>query len=233
MLINQQTNKKKVMERLTLTIGTQQLFGTCVDALSDLLGDRAVKEGAADGARFSRDFADGQHYCLRLILLPRKSKPNTSSGPKTKHQRFKSFLLFFCRLIPTAFLRRLFRACAPTPSSIKGVFKIIDGLVEQTRDHPSPDLSKVDSENETLLDHMRRSGCSDDLLREESLNILLAATDTTSSLLTSCIYELAGRDHLWNQLRDEASTLPDPTQITLEQIRQLKFLRAIVNETLR
>ncbi|KAH9818293.1 cytochrome P450 [Melampsora americana] len=110
----------------------------------------------------------------------------------------------------------------------------IDVLIENAvKERPMPDISDDQQEPENLLDQMRASGCSDHLLRHELVNLLLASRDTTSSLLTSCIYELAGRDQLWNQLQSESSHLAQTSIISLDQINQCKLLRAVINETLR
>lgn len=228
-----------VFARFTLTVGTQHLLGTCIDSLNDLLADRPVESGGIDTARFAKDFADAQDHCLRLVLLPCESlKYRTSPW---MYATLKELLWGLFHHL--ALIRRL--AVLYKPKSIKGVFEVIDSLVAKSQQattiSSSTESKPVDHEihdqkdqPENLLDHLRRSECSANQLRHESLNILLAARDTTASLLTSCIYELAGRDQIWNRLQSEASAgLPDPSQITLEQIRQLKYLRAVINETLR
>lgn len=135
-------------------------------------------------------------------------------------------------LLPS-FLRRSIQAFLMPNKAIKSVFEVVDSLIAEKEKSDVTKHLAEDQDEQDLLDHLRRSGCSAELVRFELLNILIAARDTTSSLLTSCIYELAGRDELWNQLRTEVAELDKFTCITLEQVSHLKLLRAVINETLR
>jgi len=64
--------------------------------------------------------------------------------------------------------------------------------------------------------------------------MLLAARDTTSALLTYTVYMFTQHPEILARAREEViETLgPDGTP-TLEDIRKLKYLRAVLNETLR
>lgn len=69
-------------------------------------------------------------------------------------------------------------------------------------------------------------------IRSELLNILLAGRDTTASLLTNVWWVLSKRPDLWTKLQAEIASL-DGAHPTFEQLKDLKFLRALLNETLR
>ncbi|EGG02601.1 cytochrome p450 monooxygenase [Melampsora larici-populina 98AG31] len=125
---------------------------------------------------------------------------------------------------------RLFRKLSPDPST-KRVLAAVDVLIENVAKERS--LSDDQQEPETLLDSIRRSGCSAHLIRHELLNLLIAGRDSLASLLSSCIYELAGQDELWNQLQLESSHLAQMSEISIDQIHQCELLRAVINETLR
>lgn len=112
------------------------------------------------------------------------------------------------------------------------VQELIKGLVVKAESENLTEHAEAEVEFEKLVEHLRRSGASMELTSRASLNVLLAARDTTASLLTSCIYELAGRDELWTKLRDELPAGQD-LSISLEDIQKLKLLRAVINETLR
>ncbi|KAG0142449.1 hypothetical protein CROQUDRAFT_50276 [Cronartium quercuum f. sp. fusiforme G11] len=180
-----------LFSRFTLTVGTQHLFGECVDTLNDLFGDRPSNPESIDAARFSKDFAAAQERCLKMMILPRK---------------------YMTRNIPD--------------KALEGVFEVVNGLVAKTE---GDQIEHEDEHSEYLIQHLRRSGASPDLIRQESLNILLAARDTTASLLTSCIFELAGRHELWSKLKSDIGT----SSISLDELRKLKYLRAVINESLR
>jgi cytochrome P450 len=69
-------------------------------------------------------------------------------------------------------------------------------------------------------------------IRSELLNILLAGRDTTASLLTNIWWILSKRQDLWTKLQTEVASL-EGAHPTFEQLKDLKFLCALVNETLR
>jgi cytochrome P450 len=69
-------------------------------------------------------------------------------------------------------------------------------------------------------------------IRSECLNILLAGRDTTASLLTNVWWILSKRPDLWAKLQAEVASL-DGTHPSFEQLKDLKFLRSLLNETLR
>ena len=78
-------------------------------------------------------------------------------------------------------------------------------------------------------------------IRSELLNILLAGRDTTASLLSNAFHTLARRPDIWQKLREEiTSTLgPDAlsgsraTPPTFAELKEMKYLRALLNESLR
>jgi cytochrome P450 len=66
-------------------------------------------------------------------------------------------------------------------------------------------------------------------LRDQLLNILLAGRDTTAGLLSNLWLELSKRPEIVAQLQAEVATLGD-TRPTFEQIKDLKFLKFVMNE---
>lgn len=69
-------------------------------------------------------------------------------------------------------------------------------------------------------------------IRSELLNILLAGRDTTASLLSNVWWMISRRPDVWNRLREEVATL-NGEQPTYEQLKDLKYVRAVLNESLR
>ncbi|KAG0141972.1 hypothetical protein CROQUDRAFT_50960 [Cronartium quercuum f. sp. fusiforme G11] len=117
--------------------------------------------------------------------------------------------------------------------AIECVLRVIETVVARATDKAFEELSDKYEDPANLLDRLRRSGCSAHLLRHELLNVMLAARDSTTSILTSCLYELARRDQLWGKLRAEVEGLREASFNFLEQVRKLKLLRAVINEALR
>ncbi|EGG02922.1 cytochrome P450 monooxygenase [Melampsora larici-populina 98AG31] len=131
-------------------------------------------------------------------------------------------------LLPSL-LRRAIHAVTMPNKSIKIVTEMVDKLL--SCDQGNTDGGEGQEIN--LVESLRQSGCSPEMLRFELLNVLIAARDTTASLLTSCIYELAGRDELWKRLQMEAAEISTAAGVSLEDLSKLKLLRAVLNETLR
>lgn len=128
------------------------------------------------------------------------------------------------------------------------VRQVVDALVQEASLSLTSDIKSSESDTEkveggiaaeNLLDHLLTSGCSKELVRHECLNILLAARDTTASLLSSCFYELAResarKSEIWKMLKEEVERLGSGIDglLTLDQVREMKYLRALLNETLR
>lgn len=69
-------------------------------------------------------------------------------------------------------------------------------------------------------------------VRSELLNILLAGRDTTASLLSNVWWTLARRPDIFNKVQDEIAFL-DGAAPDYQQIKDMKYLRALLNESLR
>jgi cytochrome P450 len=69
-------------------------------------------------------------------------------------------------------------------------------------------------------------------IRDEVLNILLAGRDTTASLLSNMFFLLAKHPSTWVKLQEEVATLEGRAP-TYEQLRNMKYLKYCLNETLR
>jgi cytochrome P450 len=81
----------------------------------------------------------------------------------------------------------------------------------------------------------RSRGYADPILvRDETLNILLAGRDTTASLLTSTLYALSQNPGVLARLRAEILSVVGPARAPVpDDIRAMKYLRAVLNETMR
>ncbi|KIL57966.1 hypothetical protein M378DRAFT_87149 [Amanita muscaria Koide BX008] len=89
-------------------------------------------------------------------------------------------------------------------------------------------------EGETLLDHLINYSNDQNVLRDETLNILLAGRDTTANSITYAIYMLAEHPQALERLRNEILGVVGPSERpTYEDVKDMKYLRAVINETLR
>ncbi|KAF8918972.1 cytochrome P450 [Mucidula mucida] len=70
-------------------------------------------------------------------------------------------------------------------------------------------------------------------IQDELINILVAGRDTTASLLTFGIYALSRNSEILSKLREEIASVVGRRAPTYDDIRNMKYLRAFLNETLR
>ncbi|KAF8893053.1 cytochrome P450 monooxygenase pc-3 [Infundibulicybe gibba] len=85
-----------------------------------------------------------------------------------------------------------------------------------------------------LLDHLLKHTEDEQVLKDELVNLLVAGRDTTACTLTFGIYMLSEHPHIADKLRAEILGVVGKTQRpTYDDIREMKYLRAFINETLR
>ncbi|EGO30124.1 hypothetical protein SERLADRAFT_431596 [Serpula lacrymans var. lacrymans S7.9] len=89
-------------------------------------------------------------------------------------------------------------------------------------------------DGETLLDHLVNYTEDLKMLKDETLNIMIAGGDTTASTLSFMIYQLSQNPRILDRLREEIINKVGLTdRPTYDDIRDMKYLRAVINETLR
>ncbi|KAF9466774.1 cytochrome P450 monooxygenase CYP63 [Collybia nuda] len=90
------------------------------------------------------------------------------------------------------------------------------------------------TEDKNFLQHLAESTDDPILIRDELLSMLLAARDTTACVLTYITYFMATVPLIATKLRAEVLEHCGPqAPATYERIRDLKYMRAVINETLR
>ncbi|KAL6302781.1 cytochrome P450 monooxygenase [Sparassis latifolia] len=96
------------------------------------------------------------------------------------------------------------------------------------------DSKDIEAPHHTLLDEL--TDVTDDLrvISDETFNILLAGRDTTAGTLTFMTYLLAEHPPVLQRLRAEILAQVGPTRYPdFDDMREMKYLRAVINETLR
>lgn len=120
---------------------------------------------------------------------------------------------------------------------IQAVFDYVDPIVKRAVEaRKAKELSKTGGgdDDETLLEHMTRLTDDPIILRDETLNIMVAGRDTTAALITFAVYMLSEHPHVYDRLRQEVlSTLGSENRPTPVNLHNMKYLRAVLNETLR
>ncbi|KAF5354945.1 hypothetical protein D9756_005644 [Leucocoprinus leucothites] len=115
--------------------------------------------------------------------------------------------------------------------------KVLDGFVQPFiekgfREKETRDGS--DKSSETLLDFLVDKTSDQDVIRDELVNLLVAARDTTSSLLTFSLYMLIEHPDIEKRLRKEIlDKVGYERTPTSEDIREMRYLKAFLNEVLR
>ncbi len=115
----------------------------------------------------------------------------------------------------------------------KVAHELVDTYVQRGLEYrESRDPEKVDSEQGEryiFLHELVKTTKDPVRIRSELLNILLAGRDTTASLLSNTWFVLARRADVWVKLQEEVDQLGGMLP-TLEQIKGMKYLRAVFNE---
>ncbi|KAL1754622.1 cytochrome P450 [Schizophyllum commune] len=123
--------------------------------------------------------------------------------------------------------------------------RVVDEFVNRILDDPAfasagPDMEKQSGatgkpgEDDTLLRHLLNQTQDRQVLTDEIVNLLVAGRDTTSGTLTYGIYKLAEHPDIAKRLRAEVIDKVGPTRRpTYEDIRDMKYMRAFLNEVLR
>lgn len=86
----------------------------------------------------------------------------------------------------------------------------------------------------SFLHHLVQNTTDPVFIGDQLLNMLLAARDTTTATLTFMVYFMALDPEITKKLREEVLKHCGPTDApTIERIRNMKYMRAVINETLR
>lgn len=99
------------------------------------------------------------------------------------------------------------------------------------RDAPSTEKS-TKSGRYIFIDELVQQTHDPVRIRSELLNILLAGRDTTASLLSNVWWTLSKRPDIWKKLQEELAVLAGQPP-SYDQLKEFKYLRAILNESLR
>ncbi|KAJ4467864.1 cytochrome P450 [Lentinula aciculospora] len=209
-----------VVSRFTLDSATEFLFGHDIGTLSDPLpypffhSSHSVSNTSNTpfeqtfSARFSRSFNEAQ----------------TSTAVRVR----------FGDMWP---LRELWQDIPK--EKMKLVHGFLDPIIRQGVQRSrlakeSTAIIDTEKEDETVLDHLIQHTDDPIILRDEIMNLAVAGRDTTASLLTFTVYMLSQHSDVLNKLRSEILSIVGPDRRpTYDDFREMKYLRAVLNETLR
>lgn len=93
--------------------------------------------------------------------------------------------------------------------------------------------AQEDSDDQTLISYLVHHTQDSQIVLDELVNLLVAGRDTTASTLTFSMYMLTQHPDIVRRLREEILNTVGHGRPTFEQIKEMKYLRAFINEILR
>lgn len=95
------------------------------------------------------------------------------------------------------------------------------------------EMSKSDMDF-TFLHSIARSSKNPKTIRDQIMSVLLAGRDTTAATLSWAMYEMSNYPKVWAKLRGEVLDVLGPHGTpTYQTLKDLRYLKNILNETLR
>lgn len=114
------------------------------------------------------------------------------------------------------------------------VDKQVASAIRKQREMPKmgDDTSLAKPKKYVLLHEMAKETQDPFDLRSQILNVFFPARDTAAIAFSNIIFELARHPQIWQELRAEILGI-ESQQITFELLKNLKVVKAVINETLR
>ncbi|EUC55205.1 cytochrome P450 family monooxygenase pc-3 [Rhizoctonia solani AG-3 Rhs1AP] len=202
--------------RFTLDSGTEFLFGQSVRSLEAPL-PYPYEAPNDDSSSFTAAFAGAQDLMMNR-LVSRDLWPWMELFSDHSKEQMKVINSYVTPILK----RKLEEARA----------RGLDSNSKATSEDTDPNGSQ--EAGDTLLDHLIRITDDISVIKDELINILIAARDTTAATLTFAVYILAGNPQIMTKLRDEVlGRLGTSNHPTPNDFKEMKYLRALLNETLR
>ncbi|KAG7443776.1 cytochrome P450 monooxygenase pc-3 [Guyanagaster necrorhizus] len=205
--------------RFTLDSATEFLFGSCVNTLTAALP-----------------------YPQSISIVPAEANDARSLEANEFSEAFFEAQEILSSRLRKGWIWPLFEI---RKDKTEAPMKVVRGFVEpiiqaalkrkESSDsvNEKPEPAAV-GDDETLLDHLVSITSDPAVIRDETLNILIAGRDTTAATLTFLVYFLSMYPDVCTRLREEILTRVGTTRApTFEDIKEMKYLGAVINETLR
>jgi len=118
-------------------------------------------------------------------------------------------------------------------SSITTLNAFIEPFVERAIAEREGDKAKDDSESQNFTEALAEFTTDKKVLRDQLVNTLLAARDTTAAGLSWLFYELAYHPNKYAKLRSEVlNTLGTEKTPTYEELKNMKYMQRCINESM-
>lgn len=108
-------------------------------------------------------------------------------------------------------------------------------FIEKTLALPSDEVEKLGKSDHgfTFLHGLASLTRDPKVIRDQLVAVLLAGRDTTAGTLSWAFYELAAYPEKWKRLRDEVLSALGHNEPTYQDLKDMKYLRYVLQETLR
>ncbi|KAJ7602447.1 cytochrome P450 [Mycena polygramma] len=205
--------------RFTMDSATEFLFGTCVDSLKANIP-----------------------YAHNVAFPPPQSASAHAHTANKFVEAFNAAMQVIAQreyIGPIWPFWEMFRDKTDEPMKVVSAFldPIISAAIEKKRMMEGLALAsekKGEVEADTLLDELLNSTSDPKVLKDETLNILLAGRDTTMHVTTMVVYFLSTYPDVCVRLREEILRHIGPSRRpTHDDIKDMKYLRAVINESMR
>ncbi|KAG8883717.1 hypothetical protein FRB97_006028 [Tulasnella sp. 331] len=175
-------------------------------------------------------------HCAHALSTP-LSYPGHSTIAPSEHNAFAHSLQFVLDHIASRIRKKYpWQLSEISGDPTRQHMKVISDYINPMIDAAERDVqAKKDVGGEdNLLSYLVSRTADRKAVQDELLNIFIAGRDTTASNLTFAIYFLAMHPHVLARLRREILDSVGATQRpTVDNIKNMKYLRAVINETLR
>mmetsp|Transcript_8978 Transcript_8978/g.13789 ORF Transcript_8978/g.13789 Transcript_8978/m.13789 type:complete len:628 (-) Transcript_8978:91-1974(-) len=221
------------------------LFGYCNKPLIDSLNKIAAGSGKVDME---------EKFCSVALDIIGKSVFNYEFGSVTNESPV-------IKAVYSALLEAEHRSMTPAPywdipfanevvprlrkfnSDIKLLNDVLDDLINRAKNtREVGDIEELESRNYAevkdpsllrFLVDMRGADIDNKQLRDDLMTMLIAGHETTAAVLTWALFELTKQPELLERARAEIDRVCGDRTPTLEDIKDMRFLRLVVAETLR
>ncbi|KAH8832235.1 cytochrome P450 monooxygenase pc-1 [Flagelloscypha sp. PMI_526] len=197
-----------VFGRFAIDAASTFLFGTSLNTLSEQLPLPYPKTSSSSGHPFAIAFSEALDVVSKRVFLG-TMWPLVEFWKERADAPMKEVRAFLKPIVESAMQKHKRRK---------------DGVL----------VANESDESDTLLDHLAKQSADPKLLQDEILNILIAGRDTTAATLTFLTHFLSLYPEVCRRLRTEILDQVGPNRRpTFDDIREMKYLRAVINETLR
>ncbi len=118
-------------------------------------------------------------------------------------------------------------------ADIQSMFKLVDKIIAERKANATGEESDLLSRMLNSKDPETGEGLSDENVRYQIITFLIAGHETTSGLLSFAIYFLLNHPEVLRKAYEEVDQILTDPLPSYEQVLQLKYIRLILDESLR